>query len=488
MDEVIHQRASSPRQGVDGAAELSPTEEARPDGDTGTPPRRRALATVTRGWRDQFTSIAQRGRQFLDGPASGRRGPDDIAASCHRLLRGRGEASNLALAAEILAHLSVASAAQTDRFLTMLASDFGPHQDAVAAAVRDWLGSSNPQTLAALTKTVEPPRQELFRRLNMVQGGTYALIELRANLLRLLPERSDLVPVDADLYHLFASWFNRGFLRLEEITWETPADILERLTGYEAVHEMRGWRDLRGRLAVDRRIFAFFHPALPREPLIFVEVALTQGLPASVDPLISIDRELLNPASADTAIFFSISNAQDGLRGVSFGSFLIKQVMGQLARDFPQIKTYATISPMRRLATSLGASEDQNGFTADRLRRLVGDAAGSVLGYVKSGEPAPESLDAAMISLALAYLTKVKSRGSVADPVAHFHLSNGAQIERINLRADLGKYAADSCGVMVNYLYDVARLEVNHENYVELGQIATRPTLSPTLGRIDAAW
>ncbi|HEY1775760.1 MAG TPA: malonyl-CoA decarboxylase family protein [Solirubrobacteraceae bacterium] len=441
---------------------------------------------AARAWLSQVTSAAQRGRQFFEGtPATDWA---DITLLCHRLLRERGEASGLVVAGDILGHLAEASPSETEQFLTVLATDFGPDQDATAAAASRWLSSRTPQTFAALTKLVEAPRQELFRRLNMIAGGTSALVELRADLLRILPIRGDLASVDADLYHLFASWFNRGFLRLEEITWQTSADILERLTSYEAVHEMRGWRDLRGRLSADRRIFAFFHPALPREPLIFVEVALTNGLPTSVEPLLSIDRDLLDPARADTAIFFSISNAQVGLRGISFGSFLIKQVMSQLMRELPQIKTYATISPMRHFAASLCATEDPDGFTPDRLQRLLGDDVGPVRHCFETGQPAPDRVDAAMSVLALAYLTKVKSQGSAVDPVAHFHLSNGARIERINLRSDMGKHAAASCGVMVNYLYDVARLEPNHENYVERGQIAVRPTLAPTLRKIDEAW
>jgi len=440
-----------------------------------------------RSWLGQFTLIAQRGRQFLGGAATlvGRR---DDAAACHRLLRQRGEASSLVLAAEILAHIAGASPAETERFLTMLATEFGPDPDAVARAARVWLDTPSAENLAALAKVVEPPRQELFRRLNMIPGGTSALLELRADLLRLVRDRPDLAVVDADLKHLFTSWFNRGFLRLEEITWQTSADILERLTGYEAVHEMRGWRDLRGRLASDRRCFAFFHPALPREPLIFVEVALTHGLTASVDPLIRIDREVLDPASADTAIFYSISNSQAGLRGISFGSFLIKQVMGELTKDFPKIKTYATISPMRQFAAALRSTENPDGFTAARLQRLLGDAAGPVGRWLDSDQPAPASLDASMTLLGLAYLTKVKSGARAADAVAHFHLSNGARIERINARADVGDHEPESCGLMVNYLYDASNLEVTHEHYVERGQIAVAPALNAALAKVNAAW
>ena len=441
----------------------------------------------TRNWFGQFTLIAQRGRHFLGGVPTlvGRR---DDAAACHRLMRQRGEASNLVLAAEILAHIAGASPTETERFLAMLSTEFGPDPDAVSLAARSWLAAPSAESLARLAKVVEPPRQEFFRRLNTVPGGTSALIELRADLLGLMHDRPDLAPVDADLKHLFASWFNRGFLRLEEITWETPADILERLTGYEAVHEMRGWKDLRGRLASDRRCFAFFHPALPREPLIFVEVALTHGLTSLVDPLIRIDREVLDPSNADTAIFYSISNCQAGLRGISFGSFLIKQVMGQLTKDFPKIKTYATISPMRQLAAALHATGSPDGFTADRVERLLGTAAGSVRRWLDSDSPPPESLDSAISLLGLAYLTRVKSGFWAADSVAHFHLSNGARIERINVRADVSEHAAASCGLMVNYLYNATNLEVNHEQYVEHGRIAVAAALNVAVAKVNAAW
>ena len=442
---------------------------------------------AARGWLGQFTLIARRGRRFLGGAATSV-AQRDSAAACRRLLLQRGETSSTVLAAEILAEITVAGPAETERFLTMLATEFGPDPEAVSRAAQSWVAAPTAEGLAELTRAVEPPRQELFRRLNMVPGGTGALVELRGDLLALLRERPDLAPVDADLKHLFTSWFNRGFLRLEEITWKSSADILERLTGYEAVHEMRGWKDLRGRLASDRRCFAFFHPALPREPLIFVEVALTRGLAGSVEPLIRVDRDLLDPEDADTATFFSISTGQPGLRGISFGSFLIKQVMGELTRDLPNIRTYATISPMRRFAAALAASGDPDGFTSERMARLLGRDADPVRRWLESGEQAPESLDAAITLLGLASLTRFKRDLWLADPVAHFHLSNGARIERVNVRADVGDRANASCGLMVNYLYDAAALEVNHEQYLERGRIAVAPALNAAVAKIDAAW
>jgi malonyl-CoA decarboxylase len=444
--------------------------------------------TFARTWFEQFAVIAQKGRHFLGTTPTLTEQQDD-AGACRRLLRQRGEASSLVLAAEILADLTGGSPAERARFIEALATDFGPDPGAVSAAAERWLTTSDTASLAALSKAVESPRQELFRRLNMVPGGTRALVELRADVLALVRDRPELEPVGADLKHLFASWFNRGFLHLEEITWETSADILERLTGYETVHEMRGWKDLRGRLASDRRCFAFFHPALPREPLIFVEVALTNGLASSVDSLIRVDREVLSPDTADTAVFYSINNAQAGLRGISFGSFLIKQVMAQLTRDFPRLTTYATISPMRQFASVLIPAGEREEFTDERIERLLGSTGAiATRRWLESGESPPAQLAKQLRTLGFAYLTQVKSGIWAADSVAHFHLTNGARIERLNIGADTGAHANESFGLMVNYRYDPAALETNHELYVEHGRVAVAPALQNALTKAHAAW
>jgi malonyl-CoA decarboxylase len=442
---------------------------------------------VARDWLGQFVQISQRGRQRLGSRAAPLPARDD-PATFRRLLGQRGEASSLVLAAEILAAISNASDVEIKRLLEMLAREFRPDPDAVSFAAREWLAAPNDATLAALSNVVDSPRQELFRRLNMVPGGTSALLALRAHLLRLVRDHQELAPVDADLKHLFTSWFNRGFLELAEITWETSADILERITGYEAVHQMRGWKDLRGRLAADRRCFAFFHPALPREPLIFVEIALTHGLASSVGSLIRVDREVIDPSTADTAIFYSINNTQAGLRGISFGSFLIKHVMGQLAKELPQITTYATISPMRHFASLLRDTDNPDGFTAARMQRLLGKSATILGGWTPSEQAPPASHDRELHLLGLAYLTKAKVGLWAADPVAHFHLANGARIERVNLRADVGDDAAGSLGLMVNYLYDAGSVEANHEQYVEHGRIALAAGLTAAMAEVDAAW
>lgn len=443
--------------------------------------------TAGRSWLEQFAGIADIGRQILGRVALPRQ-TRDLRRACERLLSQRGEASSVALAEEIVRHVTTGGKEGTEAFLEMLATSFAPDADVLRRAVDAWSADPSDTALLKLAAATEPPRLELFRRLNIVPGGTEALVGLRGALLRMLPERPDLAPINADLKHLFSSWFNRGFLKLEEITWATPADILERLIEYEAVHAIQRWDDLRGRLAPDRRCFGFFHPALPREPLIFVEVALTRGLASDIAPLIDLARDVHNPVDADTAIFYSISNCQPGLRGISFGSFLIRQVMGEVAARLPRIKTYATLSPMPRFGASLRTKDDSNGFTEARFERLLGKSSAEVRRSLESGQPVSSSLDPAMRLLGLAYLMRVRSGSRVADPVGHFHLSNGARIERINPRADASESGRASLGAMVNYLYDAAVLEVNHEQYLETGRVVVAPALNAALARINAAW
>lgn len=440
-----------------------------------------------RSWLEQVGGIAGIGRQILSRVALPRQ-TRDMRRACDRLLSQRGEASSVALAEEIVRYLATVGRDGTDAFLDMLARSFGPDPEVLRRAVNAWSADASDSSLLKLTAAIEPPRQELFRRLNMVPGGTEALVRLRGDLLRLLPARPDLAPIDADLKHLFTNWFNRGFLQLEEITWATPADILERLIEYEAVHAIKGWDDLRGRLAPDRRCFGFFHPALAREPLIFVEVALTRGLASDIAPLIDLARVVRKPVDADTAIFYSISNCQPGLRGISFGSFLIRHVMGELAARLPRIKTYATLSPMPRFRAALLKKDDPHGFTETRGDRLLGKSFAEVRRCVEAGQPPSSSLDAALRLLALAYVMRVRSGPRVADSVGNFHLSNGARIERINPRADLSEGGRTSIGVMVNYLYDAAVLEVHHEQYIETGRVAVAPSLHSAAARVNAAW
>ncbi len=454
-----------------------------------------------RSWFERMLdNVADRGLELLGLRERGEADAPSDAELCHRLVEGLGEASNIALAREILQRWE--SMDETDRldFLHILAVEFDPDPEAIAQAAAAY-HPKDPAALHRLLEASEPPRQELMRRLNMAPGGTAALVDIRAFLLRALPNHPELKGVDADFQHLLASWFNRGFLRLEKIDWNSPAAILEKLIRYEAVHPMSGWDDLRRRLGADRRCFAFFHPALPSDPLIFVEVALTNEISARIPPLIDPQSPESDPHQADTAVFYSINNALSGLRGVSFGNFLIKQVVSELNDEFPQIQTFITLSPIPRMRQSLfkAVADEVNG---DQLARLLGERAEALVQAAGGGEPlqALDSLlqqpadeirqsllDPVLSDLALYYLARMK-RGQMAayDPVAHFHLSNGARLERINLHANPSSRGRDeSWSCMVNYRYRSEEVVANHEAYVWDGRIALSRDLERRLRQID---
>jgi malonyl-CoA decarboxylase len=390
------------------------------------------------------------------------------------LLSERGEASGALVARQLHDALGALDASGRHGFERYLATEFQPDKAALRAAAERYLAEGTAEAAAALAQAADPPRQELLRRMNMAPGGTGALIALRSEIASCLRDEPALKLLDADLRHLFASWFNRGFLELRRIDWQTPAAVLEKLIAYEAVHAIKGWDDLRRRLAPDRRCFAFFHPALPGEPLIFVEVALVEGLATSMPPLLSQDMEddtaRAQAARADTAIFYSISNCQDGLRGVSFGNFLIKQVVEELQAEFPQLKQFSTLSPVpgfRRWLTQQLAEEGDP--DAALLPKLARDS------WWHDPEQS-EPLRASLMRLCAAYLTRRLSPGNRIDPVAHFHLGNGARLERINWLGNTELRAIqESFGVMVNYLYDHDSIENNHEAFVRDGTIVRSP-------------
>ncbi len=338
----------------------------------------------------------------------------------------------------------------------------------MADAARAFLETPDDSRAADLLARAEPVRQELIRRLNHAPGGTFALVKMRETLLAALKQDPSLEAFDRDFRHLFGSWFNRGFLVLRRIDWTTPANILEKIIRYEAVHEISTWEELRRRLdPPDRRLYAFFHPALIDEPLIFVEVALTGAIPEAIQPLLTADRALLAPEAATTAVFYSISNAQAGLAGVSFGNFLIKQVVEDLRRELPKLQTFVTLSPVPGFAGWLReerARESSRFLSAD-ARRIV-DA-------IEAGET-PEGADRTLATLAAAYFLQARgASGRVIDPVARFHLGNGARLERINPRGDASPAGLrQSLGVMVNYLYDLDHIEANHEAFANRGAVA----------------
>ena len=329
---------------------------------------------------------------------------------------------------------------------------------AVRAALEAYEASASADSYRAFTATTEAPRHELVRRLNKVPGATERLVQMRADLRRMAGDDAALRALDHDFRHLFKSWFNRGFLVLRPISWQSPAHILEKIIAYEAVHTIHSWDDLRRRLKPeDRRCFAFFHPAMPDEPLIFVEVALTQGVPNSVQMLLAEDRRPEPAADADTAVFYSISNCQPGLAGISFGNSLIKQVVADLAKALPGLKTFVTLSPVPGL-----------------VRWLETEG----IAY----EPADPK---GMSRLAAQYLLTAKRKGGAPlDPVARFHLSNGASLHAVHAGADVSENGLrQSAGVMVNYLYDLGKVEKNHDRFAESQEVVASGPVRSLAGR-----
>jgi malonyl-CoA decarboxylase len=438
-------------------------------------------------FQDLLGSIAERGRYLIDRSATprasgaggaarqGAKAPGSLEEVCRALLSGRGEATGVALARRGLDLYAAAPAAARLDFFRLLARDLGPDPARVRQAWEAYeRDPAAPAGLQGLLRAVEPPRQELFRRFNLAPGGTAALVRMREDLLRHLAAEPDLKAVDDDFAHLLGSWFNRGFLVLRRIDWSTPADILERIIRYEAVHAIRDWNDLRRRVQpADRRCFGFFHPSLVDEPLIFVEVALTREMPASIQDLLAEGREVLAPERATTAVFYSISNCQPGLKGVSFGSFLIKQVVEELSRDLPGLETFVTLSP----APGFGAWLDR---VLDDPTAAAGVPAldQAPLRALRQGAEPPtaaavERLRPALLGLGAAYFLKAKTAsGRPLDPVARFHLGNGARLERLNWPGDTSaRGLREAAGLMVNYLYDLRHIEANHEAFANDGTV-----------------
>ena len=415
-------------------------------------------------------TISERGRSLIvrDRRDNGAESSQNLADLCEELLSNRGEASGVALAREILSRYAELTTGPRIAFFEALATRFGSGQKRIDEAIEAWRTKPSDAAAADLHAAAEPRRQELLRRLNLAPQGTSALVEMRGQLLDVLPRRGDLAAIDADFASLFASWFNRGFLVLRRIDWSTPAVILEKIIRYEAVHEIRDWVDLRARInSRDRRCYAFFHPALVDEPLIFVEVALTREIPGAIAPILAVKREPLDPERATTAVFYSISNCQRGLAGVSFGSFLIKQVVADISREIPRLSTFVTLSPVPNFAGWLKQQRSQPSPTLAEADRTA--LAGLDRAEWWKDKAAVDAMHEPMLRAAATYfMTGRNARGSPLNSVARFHLGNGARLERLDWPADLSERGrAQSYGLMVNYLYDLGDIEKNHEAYAE---------------------
>ena len=461
----------------------------------------RAIRRIAGVWRDMASSVV--------GEA-----PDEgIAAQMRDCLAGRGGEVSARNRAARLAETFVKL--DTDGridFLRTLAT-FDADPEAVSRAARAVQDATDPAArataTAALRRALEPPRLRLLTQFTTIPDGMKLLVDLRAFLLDHRDADPQLGALEADLKGVLAAWFDVGFLQLQRIDWSSPAILLEKLVGYEAVHEIRGWRDLKNRLDSDRRCYAFFHPRMPDEPLIFVEVALVRGLAASVQRLLDQKAPVLDAADADTAIFYSISNCQHGLSGISFGNFLIKRVVELLSAEFRNIKTFATLSPIpgfrRWLNEALAAEETTPPLLTEdeetALRTAASPPDGAEGERPATGRVALAMLldrrgwhrDSALVKVLEPILVRLgaryllaESRGKRArDPVAHFHLSNGARVERISLLADTSeKGARESATLMVNYLYDLAKIEDNHEAYAGEG----KRTASTAVRRLARGW
>ena len=394
--------------------------------------------------------------------------PEAIADQCRELINHRGEASGLALASEILDAYQDLPEEGRWHFFELLLRDFSTDPDTVIQAAEHYRLQPEFERLNELEKAIESPRHKLFRRLNQAPGGTGALVRMRSDLLDRLRERPELVPIDSDLKHLLIAWFNRGFLVLERINWDSSARVLEKIIEYEAVHEINGWDDLRGRLRQDRRLFAFFHPAMPDDPVIFIEIGLGKGSANAIRPMLDSGRELLDSSAADTATFYSISNCHRGLQGISFGNFLIKQVTENLRLDLEKIKRFETLSPIPGFRRWMqGAIEDDG--VSDGLREDLSVASA----LLEESQAADDKVRDACQRLCAHYLVNEKRDGLPLDPVARFHLSNGAYLDRINFGADASAAGHQrSFGMMVNYVYKLSDIEKNHEAYFADGQVA----------------
>ena len=386
------------------------------------------------------------------------------------------------------------------KFLTLLAEDYGVDNEALNAALRslDTAGDALERHDAErqLKAALEPRRVMLLRQFNAVPEGVKFLVDMRAELLPMLGNDPALRALNDDLRDLLASWFDIGFLDLAQITWDAPASLLEKLIAYEAVHEIRSWDDMKNRLDSDRRCFAFFHPRMPEEPLIFVEVALVHGMADNVQELLDESAPAQDADSVDTAIFYSISNAQTGLAGVSFGNFLIKRVVDELRRDLPNLKNFATLSPVpgfrRWLDKELAAGEA--GLWSEAVGAKLAELGGAETPFegeanllkVEDWWRKPELHDVlkpVLTRQCTKYLLEAKRGQQAADRVEHFHLTNGARLERLNWLADTSHNGIrQSAGMMVNYLYKLREIERNHEVYSEAGRISTATAVKKILG------
>lgn len=394
-----------------------------------------------------------------------------LVKDCDRLLGSAGDSISLSLASQALERFSQLEPDRRQEFYEVLATRYNPDAKAIIDAAKKFEASGQPADLVKLTEAAEAPRQELFRRLNRAPKGTACVVQMRREILSNKKKRKEFSALDSDLEHLLSSWFNPGFLQLQKIDWNSPASLLEKLIKHEAVHAIDGWPDLRRRMELDRRLFAYFHPALPGEPLIFVEVALVPEMPRAIAPLLEREK---GPDSRQrnyrVATFYSISNCQPGLKGVSLGNFLIKRVAEALKAELPQIERFCTLSPVPSFTAFLNAKDPikPGVLNAERAAAMEKSRASAVERLAAAGNgPLPPALVKDLSTLCAVHLIHSATKGYPhADPVARFHLGNGARLKQINPNGDQSaKGIKESHGFMVNYAYELADIESNYEKF-----------------------
>ena len=440
---------------------MSQVETSIPDHESGSVGLSGLLNSVISAGRD---ILARRRRNALETPSS------DLLAKSKQLIHHRGEASGLALACEVVADYQALDDDNRRRFFEALASDFSADIDVVLTAAESYKLDPSETNLAALSRAAEAPRIKLFRRMNMAPEATPVLVKMRGAMIQVLGDLPQLKAVETDLKHQFISWFNRGFLEMRVIDWNTSASILERIIEYESVHAIQGWDDLRARLSGNRMCFAFFHPAMPDDPLVFVEVALTEGVPDAIGPLIDQTKEGDIGSTPDTVVFYSISNCHPGLAGVSFGNFLIKQVVEEVGKRYSTMKRYVTLSPIPGFCRWLATRETR--IDLEEIRSMAKADKAKTADFRERFQASVRRDD--LLAACARYLVKERRGNLALDPVARFHLGNGASLHAIHWAADLSDKGLDqSAGLMVNYLYDLRSIEENHDNYFDQGEIAT---------------
>ena len=417
-----------------------------------------------------FSSIADAGQRLI-GKKSLRKDLTSALQLCNDLISFKGIASGIAIAREITEIYSVFDTDQKLSFFKEINKQFSPNNNEVEKKIAQYLKEKNEQSLNALGSAVEGNRQELIRRLNMAPNGTPFLVSMREDLIKFLPINPELKNLDEDIRHLFKSWFNPGFLRLEKITWDSKAAVLEKIMKYEKVHKIKDMNDLKRRLQQeDRRFFAYFHPVLKDEPLIFVEVAFTKGVGHSIQEIIKPKTD--EKSNYDTATFYSINNCQNGLMRVTLGNFLIKRVVFEIQEENPKIKNFGTLSPLP------GFADWFLSLSSEKLKDILKDYEISKLDFLRSpslkiGEPKMLEEKAAIKKLVAHYLLNEKINNKPLNPVSRFHLGNGASISNIILNGNITDYGyKESFGIMVNYSYQLDKLEKIHEDFITKGIIS----------------